>query len=325
MKFSRFFFFALLCAGLAHCSKDAPLAAGTMQADDPEATQLFQKAKNQRDAGEARRARKNLEELVEYHPLAREAPEALLMTGDIWYQSGEPVDAFEAYNKLIADYPSSPLYATALKRQEDLAFGAADGNVTYNLLWMFNTKVDSSQTVDMLTKLRDNAPHAPSAPKALLKLGEVYERSEAQDQAIEAYHKLIDNYPQDKTAPLAQFAVGRNLLSRMEEGNRNKSNLKAAQEAFEDFLQRYPKHELVGKVREMLNDVRYRLASMNLDIARFYRKSGDWAPAVYYYQEAANDPYNAEVRGQAAAELKEMGVAVKKNKPNTPPPAPARS
>lgn len=307
MMTQRFFLAALLCVGLTQCSKEAPLAAGTMQANDPQATALFQKAKADKESGSPRSARKALEELVEMHPLAVEAPEALLTIGDIWWETQEPVDAFEAYEKLITQYPGSPLYATALKRQQDMAFGAADGKVTYKLFWMFDSPVDTSKVVEMLNKVRDNAPYSKTAPEALLKVGEVFERSNVEDQSIAAYHKLVDTYPESKEAPLAQFGVGRILLSRMEDGNRNKSNLKAAQEAFEDFLQRYPNHELKAKAKESLSNVRWRLASLNLDIGRFYLKSGDTASAVYYFQEAAHDPYNAEVRGQALTHLQEMG------------------
>lgn len=313
MKTRHFLLAALLCAGLTQCSKDAPLAAGTMKANDPEATALFQKAKSERAAGSSRSARKALEELVEMHPLAEEAPEAYLTLGDLWWEMQEPVDSFEAYDKLINMYPGSPLYGTALKRQQDLAFGAADGNVTYKLFWAFDTPVDTSKVVEMLNKVRDNAPYSKAAPQALLKVGEVFERAKAQDPAIAAYHKLIDTYANSKEAPLAQFGVGRILLSRMEDGNRNKSNLKAAQESFEDFLQKYPNHSLAPKAKENLANVRWRLASLNLDIGRFYLKSNDVPSAVYYFQEAAFDPYNAEVRGQALEELKRLGV-----KPQTP-------
>lgn len=323
MRLSLFSLFALTCFALTHCSTEAPFAAGTMRANDPEATELFTEAKVRYTEGSLRKARKKLEKLVEYHPLAVEAPEALLMTGDIFLAEGEPVDAFEAYNKLITDYPSSTLYTTALQKQTDLAFGSAEGKIKYKFLWIMDTPIDTSHVVDMLTKVRDNAPTAPTAPKALLKLGETYERTSAPEQAITAYHKVVDNYPSSGEAPYAQFAVGNNLLSRMEQGSRNKSTLKAAQESFEDFLQRYPKHTLAPLAKDKLSQVRWRLATLNLDIANFYLRTGNKDSALFYFQEAAHDRYNKEVRDQALATLKELGVKPKSPYPAQEPPAPA--
>lgn len=307
---------------LSQCAKEAPVVAGSMKADDPEATELFQKGQTKWNDGSLRSARKKFEELVEYHPLAVEAPQSLLNIGDIWMTKGEPVDAFEAYDKLITRYPSSPLYATALKKQEDLAFGAAKGDIQYDVFWLFPARVDTSKVIEMLTKLRDNAPYAPTAPKALFELGQLHERvgGRSDDLAIEAYHKLIDLYPTSSYAPLAQMAVGDNLLARMNRGSRNKSNLKSAQEAYEDFLQRFPSHSLAGKARDSLADVRWRLATLNLDIAKFYLKSGNESSGLYYLQEAAHDPYNKEVRDEALALLAQRGVSPKKPKVSEAPP-----
>lgn len=308
MKSSLAFAFLGATFFLVQCSSEIPMAAGTLRDNDPEATHIFQEGKEKWTDGSLKSARKKFEELVEYHPLAKEAPEALLAVGDIWMEVREPVYAFEAYDKLIERYPASSLYKTALKKQEDLAFGSAQGDVTYKMLWMFDTKVDNSKTIEMLMKLRDNAPYAPTAAKALYEAGQVYQRSGNDDLAIKTYHDLIDHYPSNSYAPLAQYAIGAALVNKMNSGNRNKSNLKAAQESFEDFLQRYPKHQLATQAKGDLADVRYRLASLNLDIAEFYIKYGDMNAALYYLQDAAHDPYNLEVKNQALEKLKSLGV-----------------
>lgn len=316
---------ALISASLllVQCSSELPLPAGSLRVDDPEATALFNEGKAKWTDGSLRSARKKFEELVEYHPLAKEAPDSLMAIGDIWMEVREPVEAFDAYNKLLERYPDSTLYKTALQKEADLAFGSANGEVTYNLLWMFDSKVDNSKTIEMLTKLRDNAPYSDIAPKALFEAGQVYQRSGNDDLAIKAYHQLIDAYPSNSYAPLAQFAIGEALLQKMNQGNRNKSNLKAAQEAYEDFLQRYSNHKLAPKAKADLADVRYRLASLNLDIARFYISSNDMNAALYYLQDAAHDQFNQEVKNEAREMLKELGVAPKApNKLQAAPVAP---
>lgn len=324
MKIKYLVLGVILCLGLAQCAKDAPPPAGSMMAEDPVASGLYQEAKSLIDNGKGKQARKKLEILTEDHPLAVETPEALLLTGDLWLQEGEPVEAFDSYKKMLENYPNSPLYASGMKRLENLAFDSADGKTKYNLFWVFSTSVDTSKVVEMLTAVKENAPHAASAPRAQLKIGEVYERIGNNEKAVEAYHKVVDDYPRSAAAPFAQYSVGRNHLKRVEEGSKNQSHLRYAQEAYEDFLQRYPRHELASKAKEDLNNVRYRLAAMNLDIARFYLKTGNRESAIFYFQDAAHDPYNGEVRGQALTELKSLGVEPKNPRQRVKP-APVRS
>ena len=318
--------FALLSTALLLClpqcsNKEIPFSAGTMKADDPEATSLYNEAKSLYQEGSLSTSIKRSEKLLKHHPIALEAPEAQLLIAECYWQKGDPVDAFNAYNNLITRYPTSPLYKTALQKQVDLAFGAAEGKVTYKFLWMLDTPIARTDVVDMLTKVKENAPSAPTAPQSLLKLGLLYDNSDAPEKAIEAYHGVVDHYATSTEAPYAQMAVGNNLLKRMNEGNKNPHNLKAAQEAFEDFIQRYPKHELIGQANEKLNYVRWRLASLNLEIADFYLRSHNQESAIFYYQEAAHNRYNKEVAEKARAQLKELGITPKAPYPVATPEA----
>lgn len=312
MKIVPLILSVLLCGIFTQCSSNIPLAAGTMQAEDPVATSLFNDAVSLRNSGKSSKARKKLEELVKNHSLATEAPEALLYIGDIYLEEKEPVDAFEAYDKMLKTYPNSPLYSTGMQKLEDLAFGVADGTFRYDLLWFFESSVDTRRTIEMLTSVRDNAPYAPSASRALLKIGQVYDKVGYRDQAIVSYHKVVDDYPNSASAPYAQYAIANNYLKWIEEGSKNTSYLKSAQEAYEDFLHRYPKHELAQKSREELGIVRYKLAANNLDIGRFYLSTGNQPSAIFYFQEAAHDQYNEEVRAEAKKELDKLGVSLQK-------------
>jgi outer membrane protein assembly factor BamD len=132
-------------------------------------------------------------------------------------------------------------------------------------------------------------------------------------EAIDVYQKLVDSYPTSPYAPGAQLAIAKIYHGAEGEGDRNNANVMRAQEAYEDFLQRYPNHPQSGEARKGLTEIRRSLVRQKLEIGDYYlNRMKDRSAAVFSYQEvAAEGATDPESAAKAKAKLKALGVPEK--------------
>ena len=259
---------------LCQCSSEAPPPPGTVRMVDQQAIALMQEARAKEAKNDLSGAIKKYRRVVEKHPLSREAPQARFRMAELYEARKEPADAFDQYQKLIDRHPDSPLYRQAMARQKEMAFGAASGALTNRVLWMFDVRMDPTNVTEWLNQnLADNYPNSPLAPTAQLQIATLYRQAAA-------------------------------------DGDRNHVNVARAQEAYEDYLQRYPNSARAGAARADLAAMKRELVAQQLEVAEYYlTKMKDADAAVFCYQEVASKgSINPAAAARAKARLKELRV-----------------
>ena len=171
---------------------------------------------------------------------------------------------------------------------------------------MIKSRLDRKTIVEMLDKVRDNAPRAASAPRAQYLIGQVNESRKQPVLAIRAYEKLVDEYPKSSVAPDAQFRIGEIILQQAEEGNRDSANLARATAAYRDLLLAYPNSPHSAQARQRVATIGSRNLQSSYNVAEFYRKKGEGESAAYYYQEVVDGAAPSELRNRAAARLAQL-------------------
>jgi len=290
----------LASASLMQCSSEAPPLAGTLVINDTKANQLYAQALNWQKLGKLGKAIDALEELVEEHALASNADDACKLLADLHWQDGEPVRSFDALNDLIVKYPASPYYQSALERQYQLASMAAEGKLQYKFLGI-TSQVDSSKAIEMLGKIRENAPQSSHAAKALYTIANLQRQGSQAQKSIQTYTQLCNNYPQSAYAPLAQIAIGDTLMEIAAAGNHNKANLQKALRAYNDYLVNYPSQKDAARARKMIGVIKNQQMHNALSIADFYYQSNQPQAASFYCREVLQSP-NTTASAKAAAQ-----------------------
>lgn len=298
---------------LCQCSSEAPPPPGTVRMVDQKAISLMQEARGKEEKNDLSGAIKKYKRVVEKHPLSREAPQARFRMAELYEAKKDPAEAFDQYQKLIDRHPDSPLYAKAMERQKEMAFGAASGALTNRVLWMFDVRMDPRNVTEWLNHVRDNAPYAPSAPQAMNVLGNYLATRGRMKEAIEAYQNLVDNHPDSPLAPTAQLQIATLYRQAAADGDRNHVNVARAQEAYEDYLQRYPNTAKAGAARADLAAMKRELIAQQLEVAEYYlTKMKDTNAAIFCYQEVASKGgANPAAAAKAKARLKQLGVTVR--------------
>ncbi|NNC88598.1 MAG: outer membrane protein assembly factor BamD [Akkermansiaceae bacterium] len=294
---------AALC--LASCNslpKDAPPPSGTLTEGDGAAARLFSEATALEAAGKSGKAEKTYDRVATKYRYSKVAPEARFRQAVLLDRKGEILDAFDAYEDFIQNYPSSSLYTQALSRQAVVAHAAADGQIKNSFLGL-KSRLDPKKITEMLGKVRENAPQAPSAPKAQFAIGEVWESEKRAPQAIDAFEEVIDNYSTSTYAPEAQYRIGAILLNQAARGNQNQANLDRARHSFEDLLQQYPGSPRDADARARLREIASRDVQRSFDIAEFYFKKGEQTSAAFYYKEVIRNSPSGTLHDRAQQRL----------------------
>ena len=299
---------ASLVVFLTSCSSfkgDAPPLQGTVRGDNPAAASLFATARGYQAAGENKKAVKTYKKLVNNYPADKRAAEARFNEATLYGAMGDQQKAFKAYQEFIERHPGDKLYSQAVAQQEGVAHAAAAGTIRTSFL-MMKSRLERKTVVEMLEKVRDNAPRANSAPRAQYLIGQVNESRKQPALAIAAYEKLIDDYPRSNVAPDAQFRIGEIILKQSKDGNQDEANLDRAKDAYRDLLLSYPNSSFSAQAKQRIATIGSQDLMASYNVAEFYRKKGERDSAAYYYQEVVDGAEASDLRNRAAARLAEM-------------------
>jgi outer membrane protein assembly factor BamD (BamD/ComL family) len=307
----RFAALVLISASAFHLSScgpdpDMPIMAGNTLTAAAEGEKFYQSAKLADQAGKTGKAIKLYDQTATRFPFAPSAPQARFRQAQLLEQQGDIVKSFEAYDQFLSRFQGSGLYTTALNRQISMAQSAADGDVKQSMLGL-KTKLSLEKTVEMLGKVRDNAPKSPAASKAQFTIGRLYEGKKKFKEAIAAYRKLVSDQPISAEAPESLFRVGVILTAEADRGNQNQANIDLAREAFNDYLIQYPGHSRNAEARKLVSNLGGRDLQKSYEIAEFYQKTGKIDSAKVYYRDIVSRAKSGPFHDKAKARLKELG------------------
>ncbi len=307
-RFTAFVILAVSAFCLTSCGTDTdlPIMAGNTTEASIKGEELFKKAKKADEAGKTSSAIKLYDQTATRYPFAPSAGQARYRQAQLLEQDGKILDAFEAYDQFLARFPGSNLYTTALSRQVAMAQSAADGDLKSSLLG-FKTKLSLDKTVEMLGKVRDQAPKSAAAANAQYTIGQLNEAKKKPKEAIAAYRQLVKDLPGSPQAPEALFRIGKILIQEADTGNQNQANIDLALEAFNDYLIQYPGHSRNAEARALTASLSVRDDQRSFDIAEFYAKTGKTESAKVYYREVIKHTKSGPLHDKAFARLKKLG------------------
>ena len=288
---------------------DAPRLARETRRSESKAQGLYDEGLAAEKAGKTKKAIKRYREVTQKYPLFMSADKAAFRRGKLLDQTGEPLEAFNAFNDVLTKYPASVHYLDSMKRQEKIALDTANGKIRESFIGLVETRVSVKETAKMLTQVRENAPRAASGELAQFTLGRLYQEEGGamnSDRAIAAFRELTRDYPDSKYASEAQYQIGKILLSSSKKGNQDSANLDRAKRAFEDVLIGYPNSKQAAKAKTELAGISSGEIKRTFDIAEFYRKKGNLSSALFYYQETVNRSKSGPLHDKAKQQIKDL-------------------
>ena len=166
---------------------------------------------------------------------------------------------------------------------------------------------DYVEAAQFLNYTKSKFPYSQYAPLAELSLADANFEQEKYIEAVDGYKNFIKDHPTNPKADYAGFQIAfchykgipSDFFIFPPSYQRDQSELYDAQVALKDFLLSYPQSEWHPRGKELLADVRNRLARHDMYVAQYYQSKGHFKAAAWRYQSVV-DTYGDTRFGETA-------------------------
>jgi len=274
--------------GLLKRSEDKKvLSAEQLGSQQSKATEQLAKAKAYESSGKNRQARDTYKSISQNYGRTDAGTEAKFGYARMLEAEGEGRKAFEQYQELISNHRNTPNFNEAVKRQ----YGIAEGLRSNDRKGLFGVgaAIQPSKLIEMFEQISTSAPFTEYAPKSLLAIGYVRSDVGEMDQAIAAFQKVVDKYPETETAKEAQYQIFK-LRGVTAEKSNSPVKDRAQVEAGLDFVNQNPEDQRANEIKSDLQSIDERSMEKLYNTGMFYEKSGKPDSARVYYREVVKNP-----------------------------------
>jgi outer membrane protein assembly factor BamD len=233
--------------------------------------------------GDYKRAGVSYRLVVRRFPRSDIAAEAQFKSGEMLEKEGKLQRAFYEYQALVQKYPRSPDFEAALQAQYGIGKAYLDGKRVD--IYGVPTLPSMAKAQEMFQKIVTNAPYGRIAPLAQYGIGQALEKSGSIVATVNAYQQVVDRYPNSDVAPNAMYQIGYVYFQASRSTGYDQTAAVRAQEAFDDFLLRYPNSEKVPQAQDNLKTLQGRKTENSYTIAKYYDKQKNYKAAYVYYNE----------------------------------------
>src|SRR5207237_1178220 len=233
--------------------------------------------------GNTKRATRAYKSVVNRHPRAEVAPNALYRAAQLQEQAHLFFAAADSFSQLVEKYPGSPHFDEAIEAQFRIGEIYLNGKKLRFLGIPVASALDRAVTV--FANVVRTAPYGKYTARAQFDIGLAREKQGANDAALQAYAAVVDKFPNDPVAADAQYQIGYIWFMASRSGTKDIAATNNARTAFQDFLFRYPNSEKAAQTRANLQHLEHKSTSSSFDVARYYDKMKAYRAAVIYYNE----------------------------------------
>jgi len=261
------------------------------------------------EAGDFQRAADEFKRLTEYYPDSDLAPDAQYYAGRSYEELGKYLFAFRSYQKTIDNYPYTRRMEEILKRE-------------YNIANIFQTKdtaklmdLELSESMDraanMYKKIVDNSPFGEYADKSLYKAAECYRRMRNYKEAIAAYERIVNDYPESDLVPEAKYQLAYTRYEASLDPEYDQESTDEALKEFKKISDTTAVPAIAKEARKVFDQLREKKADSILNIAQFYDKQKKYKGALMYYEDIVTRFENTKAAGVAQKRIDSLKKKVK--------------
>jgi outer membrane protein assembly factor BamD len=166
------------------------------------------------------------------------------------------------------------------KAKGDAAYVARDVNTLYALAKSKMDQRDYEQSAKLFDEVERQHPYSVWARRAQMMSAFSYYLARKYPEAISSAQRFLTIHPGNKEAPYAHYLIAMSYYNQMEDVTRDQRISQQAADAFGELVRRYPESRYAADARLKLDLINDHLAGKEMEIGRFYQRSGNWLAAV---------------------------------------------
>jgi len=229
------------------------------------------------------RAAEEFIRLTDHYTDSDLAPEAQYYAGRSFEELGKYYPAFKNYQKVIDNYPYSDRVEAIIEREYHIAniFQTKKGPKLMDI--ELSLSLDRAATI--YKKVVENSTFGKYADKSLYKMAQCYRKMGKYKDAMEAYERLINDYPESELVEESKYQLAYTMYEASKDPEYDQENTDEAIEKFEKLVDTTGIPELVAESDKVIAELKIRKAESLFDTALFYEKNKKYRGAIMYYKE----------------------------------------
>jgi outer membrane protein assembly factor BamD len=213
---------------------------------------------------------------------------------------------------LLACAAAVPLAGCATGRggKGDTAYVARDVNTLYAAAKRTMDQGDYEQAAKLFDEVERQHPYSVWARRAQLMSAFNYYLAQKYNEAIGSARRFITIHPGNSEAPYAQYLLAMSYYQQIADVNRDQSTTQSASDAFGELIRRYPDTRYAADARLKLDLINDHLGGKEMEVGRFYQRSGQWLAATYRFREVVDKYETTSHTPEALERLVECYLAL---------------
>lgn len=256
------------------------------------------------EGDESKRAISEFEKLIDNYPNSIYSPSAQYYIGRLHEKLEDYYQAFLAYQKTIDKYPYNERVEELIERQYKIGGVFLDGEKAKIMGMKILPAMDKA--AEILAKVVENAPYGRYADIAQFRIGEAYKNQEFYEDALLAYQKLVDDYPDSPFVEDAKYQIALCTYYVSRDPYYDQEFTDKAIEEYQELIKATSDMELNKEARETLSRLREKKAKSALETAKFYEKTGHYKSAVIYYKDVLENYSDTSIAAEALEKIMEL-------------------
>jgi outer membrane protein assembly factor BamD len=196
------------------------------------------------------------------------------------------------------------------KNKLDTAYVARDVSSLYTAASKSMKQGDYEQAAKLFDEVERQHPYSIWARRAQLMSAFNYYLAKKYTDAISSAQRFVTIHPGNAEAPYAQYLIGMSYYQQIDEVTRDQTTTQQASDAFGELTRRYPDTRYAADARIKLDLINDHLAGKEMEIGRFYQRSGQWLAATYRFRSVVDQYQTTTHTPEALERLVECYLAL---------------
>src|SRR3982751_6671180 len=190
---------------------------------------------------------------------------------------------------LLACVAILPMTGCAHNRAKgDTAYVARDVSSLYAAAKRSMDQGDYLQAAKLFDEVERQHPYSVWARRAQIMSAFNYYLAQKYTDAISSAQRFLTIHPGNAEAPYAHYLVAMSYYQQIADVTRDQAITQQAADSFGELIRRYPDSRYAADARLKLDLIYDHLAGKEMEVGRFYQRSGNWLAATYRFREVVD-------------------------------------
>ena len=192
----------------------------------------------------------------------------------------------------------------------DTAYVARDVSSLYTAAKKTMDSGDYEQAAKLFDEVERQHPYSVWARRAQLMSAFNYYLAHKYTDTISSARRFVTIHPGNAEAPYAQYLIAMSYYQQIPEVTRDQTSTQSASDAFGELIRRYPDTRYAADARLKVDLITDHLAGKQMEVGRFYQRSGQWLAATYRFREVVDKYQTSSHAPEALERLVECYLAL---------------